>query len=245
MKRFVSLLVVSLMLRSLCACGEAVSDVTTVPRTSGTTNKTTVTNTTTTEVTVPVTVITPDGFAYAVEGDGVVVTEYVGNETSVEIPQTIAGKQVVEIGFGAFRDSTVRSVKIPFGVKTIGAYAFYKSALENIEISETVTLIGNNAFSYTNLTEFESPMGISVIGFEVFSFCDSLQSVILGSNIDEIQEGAFAYCQSLEAVYVPNSVDYIAQDAFEGWVNGLVIYGNENSYIQQYAEDMGMEFEIV
>lgn len=247
MKKAFCFIICAVLVCVLFACGESGQNVTTqkVEATSGTANKTSDTTTTTTEITQPYTVITPDGFTYAVEDNGLVVKEYYGTETAVEIPQTIDGKQVVEIGFEAFKDNNVKSVVVPFGVKKIGAYAFYNSSLENIEIPETVTYIGNNAFSYTDLTQFESPLGISTISFELFSFCDSLETVILGSNIDEIQEGAFAFCQSLESVYIPSSVEYISDDAFEGWFIGMMLYGEDNSYVQQYAKDNGMEFELI
>ncbi len=247
MKRIFCIVAVLVFVCAFCACGEGGQNVTTAPSTTAAMQKTSVTTTvatTTAELTVPVTEITDDGYLYSVEDNGVVVTGYTGGETSVEIPQTIDGKQVVEIGFEAFKNSNLKNVKIPFGVKKIGAFAFFGSPLESVEIPETVTFIGNNAFSYTNLTDFEMPLGISTVSAEMFSFCDRLESVVIGSNITQIDYGAFAFCQSLEAVYIPYSVDYIADDAFEGWFD-LVLYGEEESYAQQYAEDMGMEFEVV
>ena len=226
----------------LCACGGNGDEVPTTDL--STTQKSTVT-TTTQPFTVPVTEVTDNGYVYKIEGNGVVIVGYKGDDTSIEIPQSISGKQVVEIGFEAFRNSEITSVKIPFGVKTIGAYAFFNAPIESIEIPETVTFIGNSAFCFTNLTEFKTPMGISVVSAEMFMFCQNLESVIITDNITQIDYGAFAYCPSLEAVYVPYSVDYIADDAFEGWFDGFVLYGEEDSYAQQYAEDEGIVFEIV
>lgn len=248
MKKIFCLIAVLIVICAFCACGEGEQNVTTAPDTATTTKTTSVTTTaittTTTGFVPPVTQVTDDGYTYTVEDGGVVVTGYNGAETSVEIPQTIGGKQVVEIGFEAFRNSKVKSVKIPFGVKKISAFAFCQSALESVEIPETVTFIGNNAFSYTNLTEFETPLGISTVSAEMFSFCEQLESVIISDNITQIDYGAFAFCLSLEAVYVPYSVDYISDDAFEGCFD-LVLYGEEESYAEQFAEDMELQFEIV
>lgn len=247
MKRIFCFVVLLILLCMLFACGES-EQTTTIKAesTTTTTQKASVTTTTTTKITIPVTIISPDGYTYVLDDKGAaIIIDYFGTETSVEIPQTVGDKQVVEIGFEAFRDSKVKSVIVPFGIKKIDAYAFFNSSLESIVIPDTVTFIGNNAFSYTNLTELETPMGISTISAEAFSFCEHLESVIIGSNVTEIEDDAFAFCQSLEAVYIPYSVDYIADNAFSGWFDGLVIYGEEDSYAQQYAEDMGMEFEIV
>lgn len=242
-RRIFCFIITAVIVCLLCACGE--QNVTTQPTGSDATQKTTATTTTTTKLTMPVTEVTANGYAYRIEGNGVVITGYMGSETNIEIPQSIRGKQVVEIGFEAFRNSEIKSVKIPFGVKRIGAFAFFNAPIESIEIPETVIFIGNNALSFTNLTEFETPMGISTISAELFIFCQNLESVIITDNVTQIDYGAFAYCPSLEAVYVPDSVDYIADDAFEGWFDGFVLYGEEDSYAQQYAEDKGIEFEIV
>lgn len=243
MKKKIFCFVVAVVIAcSLYACGgENINQ----PTDSASTQKTTAKTTTTAKLTMPATEVTDNGYAYRVEGNGVVITGYTGSETNIEIPVSIKGKQVVEIGFEAFRNSEIKSVKIPFGVKAIGAYAFFNAPIESIEIPETVIFIGNSAFCFTNLTEFETPMGISVVSAEMFMFCQNLESVIVTDNITQIDYGAFAYCPSLEAVYVPDSVHYIADDAFEGWFDGFVLYGEEDSYAEQYAEDMEIEFEIV
>ena len=245
MKKIFCLIAVFALAFTLFACGEEERQIVTEPSSATTTTqKTGDATTTATEVTVPVTSISDGGYIYSQEDDGIVITGYVGTETDLVIPQTIDGKQVVEIGFEAFRNGEIKSVEIPFGVRKIGAFAFFSTPLERVEIPETVTFIGNNAFSYTNLTEFETPLGISGICAETFSFCEQLESVIIGDNVTQIDYGAFAFCPLLEAVYIPYSVDYVADDAFEGCFD-IVIYGEEESYVEQFAEDMNFRFEIV
>jgi len=241
MKKILCLILALTAVCVLCACGGNGDEVPTTDL--STTQKSTVT-TTTEPVTVPVTEVTDSGYVYKIEGNGVVIVGYKGDDTNIEIPQSISGKQVVEIGFEAFRNSEITGVVIPFGVKRIGAYAFFNAPVESIEIPETVTFIGNNAFSFTNLTEFETPMGISTVSAEMFMLCQNLKSVIITDNVTQIDYGAFAYCPSLEAVYIPYSVDYIADDAFDGYFD-LVLYGEEDSYAEQFAEENEMIFEIV
>ena len=247
MRRGICLVVALMLVCIFFGCGESEQKDTT---TSTTIRNTTTTTKSTTATTDLITALTngvhgnEKDFTYEYVNDGVVITGYIGEETEIIIPQIISGRMVVEIGFEAFKNSSVKSVTVPFGVKKIGAFAFYQSSLEWIEIPETVTFIGNNAFSYTNLTEFETPMGISVVSAEMLSFCDSLEAVIIGNNITQVDYGAFAFCMSLEAVYVPYTVEYISDDVFEGCYD-LILYGEEDSYAEQFAEENEMIFEIV
>ena len=89
------------------------------------------------------------GFEYKINSnDTVTINKYTGSETAVVIPQTIEGKNVVEIASLAFDSmDRITSVSIPETVTTIGAKAFYGcTSIETITIPETVTSMGTSAF---------------------------------------------------------------------------------------------------
>lgn len=68
--------------------------------------------------------------------------KYNGSSPDVTIPDT-----VFSIGPKAFMGSSVRIVKVPSSVQTIGAYAFADcTSLESIELPDSLTEIGNRAF---------------------------------------------------------------------------------------------------
>lgn len=112
-------------------------------------------------------------FVYRINDDGltVTITEYIGAEKVVYIPQTIDGKSVTAIGDEAFLNgATIKEIVFPTTIEsignkamygclslvvieipsvcTIGSYAFFECGdLISVSLSERVTSIGANAFS--------------------------------------------------------------------------------------------------
>lgn len=107
-----------------------------------------------------------------------------------EVPES-----VVIIEGNAFTLSGVTSLRLPFGLRSIGGNAFNAcEELTSIMIPSNVTYIGDNAFSYSGLTSIDIPDGVTHIG-----------------------SGAFAGCYDLSSVAIPGSVTNIGYDAFECW----------------------------
>lgn len=76
-------------------------------------------------------------FKYSVLGDNTIeIKEYVGNATSLEIPENIEGKAVTNIGISAFSGcSSLTKITIPNGVTNIEAGAFSScSSLTEINV---------------------------------------------------------------------------------------------------------------
>jgi len=104
---------------------------------------------------IPVTV-TPDpsfseGLTYVSRGDGTCTVSGLGGcrEANVTVPEKSPdGDTVTHIGTSAFLGSTtVRTVTLPDGLKSIGDYAFYESSIESVIIPSSVESIGEGAFS--------------------------------------------------------------------------------------------------
>ena len=90
-------------------------------------------------------------FVYIANGEGITITEYIGLDMHVIIPDKIDGKKVTSIGEGAFYQhaaaSTINTVIVPDGVVSIGARAFANlHNLYSITLPSSVTNIGNGAF---------------------------------------------------------------------------------------------------
>lgn len=113
---------------------------------------------------------------------GVKIVHYSGNYSTLEIPSTIGGKTVVEIGDDVFAKSyLLTEVVIPDTVKVIGARAFQGClALERIVIPDSVTEIGEYAF---------------------FG-CWAAKSLEIGENLNKMGDQAIQYCKSLEKIVV-------------------------------------------
>lgn len=87
-------------------------------------------------------------FTYTVSGEGVTITGYKGRAINVEIPEAIDGKQVIAIADRAFyANTTLQSVRIPSGVKTLGWFVFSGCiSLGAVHIPSSVESISYGAF---------------------------------------------------------------------------------------------------
>ena len=97
------------------------------------------------------------------------------------MPETIE-----DIGdFAFYQDTSLKSIRIPSSVRTIGYQAFaFCEQLKNVELSEGLLSIGSSAFS--QLPELESitlPKSLEKIGFAAFAFNEKLKDVyVLNPN---------------------------------------------------------------
>jgi len=78
--------------------------------------------------------------------DGIMISEYIGLKSEVNIPPRIQGVTVTGIKAGAFRNKSLTKVTIPNTVKWIGDFAFQGNRFTNVTIPSNVTKIGYGAF---------------------------------------------------------------------------------------------------
>ncbi len=117
-------------------------------------------------------------FAYNERKDGTIeISGYNGDIdtlTELAIPSEIDGKTVTIIGANVFSKYTsLESVTIPEGVKSIGDFAFSDC---------------------TSLKSVTIPEGVEFIGVLAFHNCTSLKSVMIPKSVISIFDGAFGYC---------------------------------------------------
>lgn len=92
------------------------------------------------------------GFQYEVKEDDktIIITEYIGSEEKVIIPEKIDGIEVTAIGNSAFKEKDIKEINMPF-IKEIGEEAFLDcDLLESVELFQGV-IIGTDAFKGTNI----------------------------------------------------------------------------------------------
>ena len=140
----------------------------------------------------------------------------------LDIPSTIDGKVVTEIGVEAFADNSSIMSRIAGnenGAATYGANANPLSSITTINIPSSVREIKNNAFSgLQNLTtvNFVGNSQLNSIGKNVFADCVNLKNITLPATINEIPAGTFENCTELENITIPSSVTKIGAQAFCG-----------------------------
>ncbi len=167
------------------------------------------------------------------------IIKYNGTATEIDMTTLNLGGKIINIGGGAFMDSTVQSVKLPETLQIIQAEAFYHSELKSISIPEGVTFIGRSAFAYTPIETltFASNSNVKTIEQSAFEKTEKLGSVTIpasvttmgraafkssgitlltfadGFSMTEIPEEAFAYTH-ISTVTIPYSVTLINHNAF-------------------------------
>ena len=91
---------------------------------------------------------TQDNLEYIALDDGILLHQYVGEETTFHIPNEIADLAVKEIGFFAFSSNdTLKHIVLPNSIERIGPWAFSgMPELESIYIPSSVEQIDEHAF---------------------------------------------------------------------------------------------------
>jgi hypothetical protein len=151
-------------------------------------------------------------FTYTVYATYVNITGYTGTSKVVTIPSVIEGKPVTRIGFQAFYNQQLTSVKIPDSVTYINQQAFRSNQLTSIIIPNNVTTIDMSAFSFNKLTSVNIPDSVTTIGEYAFT-ANQLTSVTISNGIIAISQGTFSD-NLLTSVTIPDNVIFIGEHAF-------------------------------
>ena len=201
---------------------------------------------------------TSGSFEYSVLDDGTAsIKKYIDNGSkTVDIPSTIDGYKVTEIGWSAFGNCTgLTSVSIPNSVKRIDYYAFIGcTGLKSVTIPNSVTNIGGGAFfgctglkSVTvdkNNKNYTSVDGVlfNKNKTEILKYpsAKDSSSYVIPSSVTEIGDSAFYGCTGLKSVTIPSSVTGIYSYAFYCCTGLKSITVDKNN--KNYASEDGVLF---
>ena len=174
------------------------------------------------------------------------------------------------LGFNAFASSGITSIKMPKSLKSIKYGAFQGCTelaqvdLTNVRTLErlvfkdctsltSIDLTGvrydnsekNNTFKgCTNLTKlyFTRENMESFIGEDDVEDNNTVETVVIGGDINEIKSRAFANCKNLSVAMIGDGVTSIDDTAFDG-CDKLTILCTEESYAAQYAQRNGIDYK--
>ncbi len=168
-----------------------------------------------------------NNFTYEIVDESVIITGYIGSETTVVVPSQIDGLNVYKISDNAFKDNkNITSVTVNSGIKDIGASAFENcTALATISLPDTIIHIGEKAIYntayYNNASNWKpksTQSGSSSGGIQVGNGMESIPwEDIAAQNLDYLYLGT----NLIEATYsgsyaIKSTTRVIADGAFSG-----------------------------
>lgn len=150
--------------------------------------------------------------------------------------------------FNIISKNTLKTVKLPSGVTSIGNSAFqFCSGLRSIEFSAGLVSIGDNAFKgCIALTgELNLPASLISIGDHAFSNCRSLTGAInIPAGVKIIGISAFQYCSGFTAeIKLPAGVKIIGSNAFS-FCSGLTSIRSDAQMPPDVRDDTFMATNI-
>ncbi len=186
-------------------------------------------------------------YLHKIVKEEVLLERYLGNATTLKIPEEIEGYPVTEIGFSAFSSRPTKFVQIPKTVKWIGCSAFTLSKLETITIPGNV--LGIRAYAFHGCDQLKSVKiseGVQKIEAYAFSSCRHLKEVSIPESLTSLGCASFSGCASLQNISIPGSVEIIYNDTFYGCdCLKTVRIGDGVQKIKRRAFDWCKNLEIV
>lgn len=201
-------------------------------------------------------------FEYLINPEGIIITKYLGSDTSVIIPNEINNYRIIGIGEYAFSETNIVSIKFGEYISEINDYAFYNCLdLETIEFTNNITHVGEKAFDNTkwlkqNINEYiiigqtlykyngkyklethiSVPDGIVSISPYAFEDANVITEITLPFTLKEIGKGAFKNCINLISIEIPLQVIKIENETFMNCSRLREIIFNKNLiHIGKYA----------
>ena len=128
---------------------------------------------------------------------------------------TMKKTAVTRIGESAFEGcAALAAFPLEKGLEEIGANAFRNSGLKSARLPETVTALGAGAFAGTPVTTLVLPAGLAEVPENLCDGCADLKTVQLQDGITRIGKEAFRLCASIASVNFPEGLESIGDGAF-------------------------------
>lgn len=86
---------------------------------------------------------------------------------------------------------------------------------KNIGIPETVKMIGAGSFAWSDIESVLISSGVERIEENAFKRCRALREVVFENGCKRIGDGAFSSCSKLTSVHIPDSVNEMGARVFE------------------------------
>lgn len=134
----------------------------------------------------------------------VIISGYIGNETTIVTPFDIDGYKVIGIGAGAFFSEPIKEVTISSGVEVISLGAFSSCLqLEKVVIESCEEIYPGAFMSCLALKEVKLPENLKVIDLGAFMSCLSLKEMVLPKSLQVLDAVALEF-SGIKDIHVKN-----------------------------------------
>ncbi|MBR1377452.1 MAG: leucine-rich repeat domain-containing protein [Bacilli bacterium] len=141
---------------------------------------------------------------------GEVINDVLGTKKG----KLVIPSSVTAIGENQFSGaSNLIGIKLPKSLVSIKSGAFNRTSLSIVNIPDSVTELGANVFGESSVKFIKVGEGVTVIPNSFAFSTKSLEKVILGSNVVEIEREAFNV-SNLKDINFPSSLKKIGREAF-------------------------------
>lgn len=154
-------------------------------------------------------------FVYTEEGGEIRITDYIGTDPVVIVPDEIEGKPVRSAAFQP--DRLVTHVLLPETMVEFNSNtAFYAlEKLQAVYIPAGVTEIPDSTFcDCGELAYVFGGENVTRIGSAAFADCVKLQLLQMGEKVTFVGQQAFEYCEKLPAIRLSRATEGIGENAF-------------------------------
>lgn len=120
------------------------------------------------------------------------------------------------IGRDAFKGvKSLKQVEFSEGLEKISEGAFADSGLNKMKIPFTCKEIGDAAFARTKIVRVVIPGSVTKLGAMAFSKCEELEEVFIRNGVKRLEHSTFSGTEALERIQLPKSLEVIGEWCFE------------------------------
>ena len=178
-----------------------------------------------TEITIPKNVMNIGGYAFE-SCMNLITLNYNASDCTIgldiflgcnSLSKVTLGDNVTKIPSSTFYNiKNLKNIIIPGSVREIEENAFCRSGLTQISIPSTVSKLGMGVFSSCqDLTKVHYDV-VNCETDRLFYGCESLDTIIIGENVEKIPDNFMSWCDSLKVVKISENVREIGECAFAG-----------------------------
>lgn len=172
-----------------------------------------------------------EDYEYTVDENGyATLTKYLGTDTDILVPDSIAGHIITGLRDSLFyvQQTEIQEIQLSRDIKDLGAYVFLSDTLQNITVdpeNEYFTSVDGVLYikDETEIAaypigreaeEYTIQDGVTAVGPYAFYAGRNLKKVDIPDTVTDIEKFAFIMCENMNSVDLPEGLKTIGENGF-------------------------------